>query len=194
MQMDLLCCECGAVKTPPLALWFEDVCCRVWHMTVGCPLCALPTVRAVCCLSVLMGVWTVTVTSLAAVLVCVLLLEKWGAYGPLANCWVSRLAVQMYWSVWHRGCSIATLLTVSFHRWCMLALFLCFVSFDALGLSSLCMYCGSVFISFLMWLLHVSLQFFTPIHWFILPCRHGRHFSFCHECSILYVTKTLNLL
>ena len=44
--------------------------------TVGCPLCALPGVRAVCFLSVLMGVWTVTVTSLAAVLVCVLLLEK----------------------------------------------------------------------------------------------------------------------
>lgn len=171
MQTDLLCRECGITKTPPLALCFENACCGVGHtsLVVRCVrywLCVLYAVR----LSVLMGVWTVTVTSLATVLVCVCC---WKSEVILAflRC-VLRLAVKTYWSVWYRGCVIATLLTVSFHWWCMLAVFLCFVSFDALGLSSLCMYCCSV-LSFLSCFFFMFFLFFFPpkhkIHFFMFP-------------------------
>lgn len=100
-----------------------------------CVLCALFF------LSVLMGVWTVT--SLATVLVCVCC-SRCEVLSSSPEDWLLKMSLVC---VRYCGCVIATLfwlLTVSFHWRCMLAVFLCFVPFDALGLSSICMYCSSV--------------------------------------------------
>lgn len=91
-------------------------------------------------------------------------------------------------------CAAPWLLTVSFHWWCMLAVFLCCVPFDALGLSSLCMYCSSV----LSLLTHLPFAFYVhslrstrtsdPSSSLQSSPRLKKHF--CHVCStIRCVTK-----